>query len=114
MYFCPISDTQLTLFTSARTFYCIKSVRTKLNRTVNQTVNVFSGSSGQTGVAASETAAQQLKSHEEELLIQETGDDCREEQSGGRQEQVNQDVFQVQFNACCLCWIESVCFYVNM
>lgn len=64
--------------------------RLKIYRSVfyHQTVTVFSGSSGQTGVSASEAAAEQLQGHQEELLSQETGNDLREEQSRGGEEQV--------------------------
>ena len=54
-------------------------------------LTVFSGSSRETGVTASETAAEQLQDHKEELLKQETGNDVREEQSRGGEEQVRHE-----------------------
>lgn len=54
----------------------------------HRTVTVLLGSSGQTGVCKSETAAEQLQGHQEELLGKETGNDLREKQSRGRKEQV--------------------------
>lgn len=54
-------------------------------------MTVLLGSPGQIGVCASQTAAEQLQGHQEELLSQETGNDLREKQSRGGEEQVKKN-----------------------